>query len=214
MRAAILVLLLVTTAPACGGEPTCDQIIDHVIALSKDAPPDRAKAVGECTKMNLSGDAKRCMIKATSVQAMGACMVSGAGGDSVDKYNDYMNKSKRTEAKINTQRLVRTIQEYQAENGSFPPASAGPTPPVGTCCKQPKGKCMPDPSQWTGPAWTALRFSMDDPHYYSYWYEVKDPAREVIVHAIGDLDCDGLTSDLAVHLTPEGRTETSTNEDE
>ncbi len=63
------------------------------------------------------------------------------------------------------------------------------TPPLGTCCKGDKGKCAPQAKWWTHPVWAALRFSVDDPHYFSYSYTVKGKSFTVRAHA--DLDCDG-----------------------
>jgi hypothetical protein len=84
----------------------------------------------------------------------------------------------------------------------FPQPNAGPTPPLGECCKQ-GGQCAPVASYWEGDTWVALQFSVDDPHYYSYEYKAvndgcrsagKDGECSVVVTAYGDLDCDGVYS--------------------
>jgi hypothetical protein len=56
------------------------------------------------------------------------------------------------------------------------------------------GQCATDATLWNHPTWQALNFSIDDPHYYSYEYEVVDGGEGYVVRAIGDLDCDGVVS--------------------
>lgn len=92
----------------------------------------------------------------------------------------------------------------------FPPESVGPTPPVGACCMQ-GGKCAPDPALWEHPTWRALGFSIEDPHYYSYQYEVLDGGKAFVARAIGDLDCDGVlaTFELSGTVTDDGRVQMS-----
>ena len=103
----------------------------------------------------------------------------------------------------------------------LPPESVGPTPPVGTCCQSGDGKCAPDPALWSHPTWQALNFSVDDPHYYSYQYEVLEGGKAFVVRAIGDLDCDGvfstfeLTGEIAADGSVQGAAEMlRTNESE
>jgi hypothetical protein len=87
------------------------------------------------------------------------------------------------------------ISRHDRDRGqaSFPPSSAGPTPPLGTCCKN-GGACDPDARLWAGPEWRALAFSVDRPHFYSFEYRVgqaSGPDATFTARAIGDLDCDG-----------------------
>lgn len=109
----------------------------------------------------------------------------------------YDAKSKTTEAMQFTKKLSDGARAYAMEltdaRPTFPPQSAGPTPPVGSCCES-GGRCQADPSLWVPDTWKALNFSVDDPHYYSYQYEVSDGGQSFVVRAIGDLDCDGVYS--------------------
>ena len=79
----------------------------------------------------------------------------------------------------------------------FPGPSTGLVPPDPTACCE---KCAPDASQWMDDVWTALQFSVDDPHYYSYQYIVSDDRQSFTVRALGDLDCDGLLHIVAAVL--------------
>src|SRR5262249_32334615 len=60
------------------------------------------------------------------------------------------------------------------------------TPSFGSCCSQ-GGKCAPDASLWDDQDWTALKFSMPEPHYYSYNFMASRAS--FIAQAWGDLDC-------------------------
>ena len=200
---------------ACGSEPTCEQLVDHVAQLAhKPAPTgdERARSVGECTKSNLSAAARRCVLHATTIDELAAC-ASADPASSVAAYDEYMLTSMRSEAELHALQISKELQAYDAEHAAYPTASAGPTPPIGTCCKQPKGQCPPDPTRWADPTWQMLHVEIDEPIRYSYQVDVSSPG-QVIVRAIGDLDCDGTTSQLEVRLTAEGQTKTWTRPDE
>ena len=142
--------------------------------------------------------------KALLVLALAACesrdgQPQGFSG-SIDAYESYIQKSKASEGAIGLRHLVRALKEYWMDRATFPGAPAGPTPPVGACCGLPGDRC-PAATQVPEGTWRDLDLAFDSPFRFSYWYEVVDPAREVVVHAIGDLDCDGITSDLAARLT-------------
>jgi type IV pilus assembly protein PilA len=117
-------------------------------------------------------------------------------------------KAKTTEAVINVKKMYDGARDYYYEDlnarGSmsvlrkqFPQSDPGqlphnPAPALGTCCASPGHKCAPDPSQWVDPTWQALKFSMDDPHYYSYGWQSAgvDSTSTFAAQAFGDLDCD------------------------
>ncbi|MCG8425639.1 MAG: hypothetical protein MJE77_47775 [Proteobacteria bacterium] len=119
----------------------------------------------------------------------------------------YQKKSKTTEATQFTKKLYDGARAHYFDTPQldltpvaphFPKKSAGPTPPLGTCCKQ-GGKCAPNSSYWQKEPWVALQFSVDDPHFYSYQYEVIDPEKQFVVRAFGDLDCDGVYSTFEMY---------------
>lgn len=129
----------------------------------------------------------------------------GAKGDTKDqkgdKKADGVAKAKTMEAKQFLKKMYDGARAYYMEAGGmgggmtplppqFPAPSQGPTPPLGDCCSQ-DGKCAPAADQWMGDVWTALMFSVDDPHYYSYSYITDDELTSFTVRANGDLDCDG-----------------------
>jgi hypothetical protein len=100
-------------------------------------------------------------------------------------------KAKTTEAVVGVKKIFDGAREFWEVGHTLPP-STEITPPLGACCKQPEGRCAPDPTLWTSPAWLAVRFSMDDPHRYSY--QLVTDATSFTARAFGDLNCDGTYS--------------------
>ena len=89
-----------------------------------------------------------------------------------------------------------------AVTGKVPLMPAGPTP-VPSCCEQ-GGTCKADFAVWNQPGWRELGFSVDGTYRYTYSY-VPDPSgQSAIVRAVGDLDCDGVSSLFEVKLTVVG----------
>jgi hypothetical protein len=128
----------------------------------------------------------------------------GAGGATpAAAFDEYAAKSKATEAKLILNQLYRGAQVSFLEQGRFPGPSAGPVPSLDACCKQ-GGKCAPSSAQWDAEPWRSLGFSVDDPHYYSYAYEVSADGRTITVMAQGDLDCDGVRSSYSMTATVTG----------
>jgi hypothetical protein len=111
-------------------------------------------------------------------------------------------ESAASEARSNLVALYEAAWSYwndQPEGHSaakeFPAPSAGPTPPLGTCCAS-GGRCNPSSPQWRVEPWWLLHFSMDAPHHYSYEYRVTQTGFTAL--AYGDLDCDGEYSTFSV----------------
>ena len=89
-------------------------------------------------------------------------------------------KARTVEAVTNVKKIYDGARSYYEEEmhakGSitpiakqFPidPATETVTPdPKTVCCAAAGHKCSPDPTLWTASGWQALKFSMDDPHYY------------------------------------------------
>lgn len=128
--------------------------------------------------------------------------IGAAAAVAIPAFMKYTKKSKSSEAHVNVKKLYDGARAYyldprvaagslQASAPAFPSEATPVTPPLGTCCAQ-GGKCQPDAALWTGPTWTALQFSIDDPHYYSYQYEPAPDGQSFTVRALGDLDCDGV----------------------
>ena len=89
-------------------------------------------------------------------------------------------------------------EEYTVRSTGAPiprqfPATVGPTPAANDCCSAVNGgKCIPNSALWTEGSWLALKFSMDDPHYYWYTFTSSGTVNSSVfsANANGNLDCD------------------------
>src|SRR5687768_17612129 len=114
--------------------------------------------------------------------------------DSPGAMTEYMRKSKGAEAKVAVGSIARAVASTSQDPAIAPDGTVEPftllaapmTPAAGSCCKQPQGKCTPNPADWQQPGWQAIGFAMSDPHYYSY--ELVVDATGFIARAVGDLD--------------------------
>ena len=160
------------------------------------------------------GEVSQCVHKLESIKDVDRCdprmlaareKVKGTGHAPADT---YIKKSKGTEAQQFIKKMYDGARAYYMDAGysraslepippQFPGPSVGPTPPLGTCCKQ-GGKCVPDMETFNHPTWIALQFSVDDPHYYSYEYKLAQDGKSFEVLAYGDLDCDGTYSTFSL----------------
>jgi hypothetical protein len=98
--------------------------------------------------------------------------------------------------------LADRVSAQFTATGHLPPLPAGPTP-APDCCEQ-GGVCSADPTRWQTAGWQALGFSIDGDHRYTYAY-IPDPSgRSAVVRAVGDLDCNDVTSLYEVRLDVDG----------
>ena len=120
-------------------------------------------------------------------------------------------KAKTVEATTNVKKMYDGARSYYEEErnarGSIVPLpkqfpiNAGLTNPASNaCCGQAGDKCNPavaaEKNGWSDPVWSALKFSMDDPHYYWYTYigAGTSTASLFSARAQGNLDCDAAHS--------------------
>jgi len=133
-------------------------------------------------------------------------VIGGLAAIAIPSFMKYTKKSKSTEARQFVRKMYDGARQYymdpsyapdrlQPVEQQFPEPSAGPVPPLGTCCGE---RCEPDATLWNNEPWISLRFSLDDPHYFHYEYIVDRQARSFTVNAYGDLDCDGTYSTFSM----------------
>jgi len=114
----------------------------------------------------------------------------------IPAFMKYIKKSKSSEARMFVKKLYDGARVLAVEGKPLPP-SAGPNPPLGSCCAgDTDGKCMPQKGIWEGP-WRDLRFAIEDPHYYSV--EFVNNGSSFSARAYGDLDCDGYYSTFEMY---------------
>ena len=138
----------------------------------------------------------------------------------IPAFMKYIKKSKTSEARTHVQKIYAGAREYwmdrntaagqiQADSPQFPDPAEPWTADQGCCAITGGGgteKCAPQQTLWDTQTWRALKFSMDDPHYYAYAYNVSvgsagatDGSHNFTALARGDLDCDGDFSQFSMY---------------
>jgi len=123
------------------------------------------------------------------------------------QYVSYIRRAKSAEAAVNVRKIFDAAVTYHTSDHADPvgtmlprqwPVAVVLTPVLGTCCSSPGQKCSPNPVWWGTPTWEALRFKIDDSHYYSYQFITAGIGTSVgqsfQAQARGDLDCDTIYS--------------------
>jgi hypothetical protein len=176
------------------------------LAVSGDDTPMFLRAIAKDAKFQVAGDEVHVTApldafyaaaqpgKKPSPAEASAIVLGTLSAVVVPSLMKNAKKAQTTEAVTNVKKIYDGARTYFDDGAKkFPGPSMPPTPPLGACCKSPDHKCQPDPKLWTS-TWQALKFSMDDPHHYSYAYEVDKDGTTFAAQAFGDLDCDGTYS--------------------
>lgn len=128
----------------------------------------------------------------------------------IPSFMRYMRKAKSSEAPQNLRKIYEASRAYavdvRVKKGSSEevtvqfPVPQAITPGV-SCCTFEGGKCAPNPAFWSTPTWDALRFKMDDRHYYRYEYISSGLGTEAAftARALGDIDCDGVEATFEMY---------------
>jgi len=131
----------------------------------------------------------------------------------IPAFMKYIKKSKTTEATTHVQKIYLGARTYwmdrntrvasmAADQPQFPEDTVGPTGDATMCAMGGTiEKGAPSATLWAAEPWPALKFSMDDPHYYAYAYTVANQiaaaggqGSQFTAIAVGDLDCDDTLS--------------------
>ena len=124
----------------------------------------------------------------------------------VPNFMKYIKKSRTTEARMMLEKAYNGARSYYLEvtesmsqftgaSAQFPNSEL--VTPGASCCSLGGTRCEPNMFIWDGSAtWTALKFSMSDPHYYQYQFDGVGAGNNArfSATAYGDLDCDGIKS--------------------
>ena len=134
---------------------------------------------------------------------------------SIPAFMKYQKRSESIEAQVHLMKLTSGAQMAWMDSSApgqidpgpprLPGPSVGPTPPLGTCCQQ-GGTCQPSMALWAEDPWKTLKFSMDDPHRFSYEYKLDPDGKGFTALAYGDLDCDGTYSTFSMHSSADPNT--------
>jgi len=129
---------------------------------------------------------------------------------------EYVQKTKRSEADVQLSRLAKSATITAIEIGRFPIGQTALVPAT-DCCGQPNHKCQPDPKQWSASPWIELEFTVDEPHFFRYSYS--SDGKTFTARAVGDLDCDSetvtytMTGTIEANGNPSTMLEKPTNRD-
>jgi len=118
------------------------------------------------------------------------------------KKSDDSKRGDNAEARLMVRKIYMGAKAYWAEHAALPTGATAMTPgDAPWAC--PSGKHKPNPAMWTSePLWDALRFTIDEPHWYSYSYESDGTSLKVV--ARGDLDCDNNPATYTLTAKVEG----------
>ncbi|MGK0360130.1 MAG: hypothetical protein ACI9U2_002442 [Bradymonadia bacterium] len=120
---------------------------------------------------------------------------------SLSAFDQYRRKAMAAETRVNLRAMVDGARTYYASEradraGKIIPAQFPATlalAPATSACKDGKPIThMANPAIWGKPGWTALSFTPRGP--FRYQYEWVTDGKTFTARAIGDLDCDGVTS--------------------
>jgi type IV pilus assembly protein PilA len=139
----------------------------------------------------------------------------------IPAFMKYIKKSKTSEAREFVKKIYDGARSYWMDPNTpagsmvptapqFPYSIAAYTPTSGCCAIAGTGnpeKCTPTSTPWESSAsWTALHFSVDDPHYYVYNYVASTPVAGAVdgsnnftALAQGNLDCDATYSTFSMY---------------
>ena len=128
----------------------------------------------------------------------------------------YVRLTKTSEAFVSLNRIevgavaYHRADHFDATGQPVPrqfPGTDGPVP--GTpCWNQPQARCAGRDPGWTNATWRALRFSMENSHYYTYAFSSAGfwEYAQYTATARGNLDGDGIVTTFQSHagMQPDG----------
>ena len=184
--------VLSLAAAGCGGGDSCEDAVAHASKLmgmgGEGYGAMRAQGIKTCKDDKWSPAMRKCIIAAKDVSSMSACEHIAKQQEPGGAVDEYKQKSKRTEADLNLNALLKSAKVHYVERAEYPKGKAGFTPSA-PCCEGPNHKCPVSMDQWASdPIWSALDFEMVDPGYFQYSYE--SDGTQLTAIARGDLDCD------------------------
>lgn len=108
----------------------------------------------------------------------------------IPTFAQYTLKSKRAEAQLSLDKMIRSISVHFYKDSRLPPSTS--LMPVPAACASPTGKtpAIPSTTWYADPGWAKLEFHIADPTYYQYQWTLLDQENG-LAQAFGDLDCDG-----------------------
>jgi hypothetical protein len=116
----------------------------------------------------------------------------------------YLALSKTAEVKANLGAIARSLvaaaeRETQKQGVAFDHVFPPTAPPIPK--EVPKGtKYQSSDADWEHPSWSAVKFALTTPQYFSYSFETSPDGKKCTVIGRGDLDGDGVESKFSIDL--------------
>ncbi len=191
----LLLCMLATTAGADPKKATaadCEPVVKKMwpvvqeMAKAANHPlkdSDRPLMVDECKKgvaKNPDDPTMLCVMAAADTPAVKACLEVATKA--------YVDKSKKTEASLQLNKLSKNLKVYFITNDAFPKGKAKLLPET-ACCAQPDHKCAVTKAWEKDPMWSALDFQIDEANLFQYAYE--SDGKTFKATAVGDVSCTG-----------------------
>lgn len=127
---------------------------------------------------------------------LGVTVIGILAAIAIPSFIGYTRSAKASEARANVESLYVAVQGYYDYERPGPDgALARALPP--SLPRTPAAPGCGEKQTWpmdAAPGWAELGFTIPDPFYYAYEYERDPDGRSFTIRAIGDLDCDGVTS--------------------
>lgn len=112
----------------------------------------------------------------------------------VSSFEKYVDKSKRSEARLNLRSMEVKIKTFYIEKARLPNSAQQMPGSIADACKGELGRIPRQPrAKWDEVGWGEIGFHVDEDSRYAYTWTVKSPTEGEAV-ASADLDCDGTPS--------------------
>lgn len=189
-RIVLLSLLLVACSKKSSDK--CERVIDksmkvlgEIAALrgAKLGAADKKELVAQCRKAAKAGHPDPqidCVLAAADDAGVRKCYIQG--------YENYLERSKEIEAKLQLTSLGKLAKAAFVENNEFPKGKVGPTPAT-PCCGEQIKQCVPTDTTWSDPVWQSLGFAVEGAFLFQYSYE--SDGKTFTATATGDVGCTG-----------------------
>jgi hypothetical protein len=196
----VLVLVVAIVLVGCGGRgraPSCEAAIRAAVKIVDDGEENPGEAevaelVAMCIREHWSAELRICISKAKTSEKLTSCMS-----------REVESRGRRSEAELNLDAIKKSAKNHFVDEATYPVATVGLTPAQPCCRGGGVTKCPADPANWQGvEAWDMLDFEITESHFFQYSYE--SDGKTYVARAVGDLDCDGVTSTWELRGTSEG----------
>lgn len=107
----------------------------------------------------------------------------------IPAFMKYTRRARAVEGRMALYQISTKVRMAITQNGGKAPKGDSGWTPAKPCCKQPKGRCVLNPADWSKPPWKALGFQPGPRSAFQYRYQLA--GKTLTLSARADFDCDG-----------------------